>query len=52
VTQGDLIVEMNGRPALSTVALAELLAELPDDRALQLTLLRGNETRRVQFHPR
>jgi DNA-binding MarR family transcriptional regulator len=50
LTQGDLIVEMNGRPALSTVALAELLAELPANRALQLTLLRGNETRRVRFH--
>jgi hypothetical protein len=52
LTQGDLIVEMNGQPALSTVALAELLAELPDDRALQLTVLRGNETRRVRLHTR
>jgi DNA-binding MarR family transcriptional regulator len=52
LTQGDLIVEMNGRPALSTVALAELLAELPDNRALQLTLLRGDETRRARVHTR
>lgn len=52
LAQGDLIVEMNDRPALSTVALAELLAELPDDRALQLTLLRGNETLRVRVHTR
>jgi DNA-binding MarR family transcriptional regulator len=52
LTQGDLIVEMNGRPALSTVALAELLAELPDNRALRLTLLRGNQTRRVRIDTR
>lgn len=52
ITQGDLIVEMDGRPALSTVALAELLAELSDQHALQLTVLRGNERRRVQLHTR
>jgi DNA-binding MarR family transcriptional regulator len=44
ITRGDLLVEMNGQPVVSAVALAELLDHLPADRSLELTLLRGNES--------
>ncbi len=49
LARGDLIVEMNGRPALSAVALAELLAELPADDCLRLTVLRGDEPRTFEI---
>ena len=48
LTRGDLIVEMNGQPALSVVALAELLDQLPADQDLQLTVLRGNEPHKIE----
>lgn len=49
LARGDLIVEMNGQPALSVVALADLLNELPDNGGLYLTVLRGNEPRRIEI---
>jgi DNA-binding MarR family transcriptional regulator len=48
LARGDLIVEMNGQPALSGIAFAELLDELPDRTSLQLTVLRGNEPRSIR----
>jgi len=47
LARGDLIVEADGQPSISAVALAELLAALPDDKPLRVTLLRGNESRRA-----
>jgi DNA-binding MarR family transcriptional regulator len=49
LARGDLIVEMNGQPALSAVAFAELLDQSPDGQTLQLTALRGNDPRRIQL---
>jgi DNA-binding MarR family transcriptional regulator len=49
LVRGDLITEMDGEPALSTVAFAELADELPDGQIMQLTVLRGNEPRSAQL---
>jgi DNA-binding MarR family transcriptional regulator len=49
LARGDLIVEMNGQPALSAVAFAELLATLPDGYPLRLTVLRGNEPHPIEI---
>jgi DNA-binding MarR family transcriptional regulator len=49
--RGDLIVEANGRQALSTVTLAELLEDLPQDAGVALTVLRGNDSQRVTVRP-
>lgn len=43
LARGDLIVEANGQPALSGIALAEIVDRLPAGRAVELVLLRGNE---------
>ena len=41
--RGDLIVEANNKPAVSAVALAKLIRQLPDGKNLQLKVLRGNQ---------
>ena len=43
LARGDLIVEANDQPALSGIALSEIVDRLPAGRALELVLLRGNE---------
>jgi predicted metalloprotease with PDZ domain len=43
LVRGDLIVEANGQPAVSAVALAELIDQLPGEQALKFGFLRGNE---------
>ena len=52
LARGDLIVEMNGDPALSVVALAEILHGLPAHMDLELTVLRGNEPRKTRLDRR
>jgi DNA-binding MarR family transcriptional regulator len=49
LTRGDLIVELNGEPAVSTVAVAELLDRLPDDQTLQMTVLRGDKPETIDI---
>jgi S1-C subfamily serine protease len=51
LARGDLIVEMNGWPALSTVAFAELLEDLPERQGLQLTVLRGDTPHSIALTP-
>jgi DNA-binding MarR family transcriptional regulator len=43
LARGDLIVEANSQPAVSVVALTELIDQLRDGQALKLDVLRGNE---------
>ena len=43
LVRGDLIVEANGQPALSRIALADVVDRLPDGGSLELGLLRGNK---------
>jgi DNA-binding MarR family transcriptional regulator len=50
LARGDLIVEMNGQPALSMVALAELLHQLPPDQPLRLTVHRGNMPHKIDIN--
>jgi DNA-binding MarR family transcriptional regulator len=52
LARGDLIVEMNGDPALSVVAVAEMLHHLPADQDLELTVLRGNERHKIRLDRR
>ena len=52
LARGDLIVEMNGDPALSVVAAAEMLHHLPADQDLELTVLRGNERHKIRLDRR
>jgi DNA-binding MarR family transcriptional regulator len=47
LARGDLIVEADDQPSVSAVALTELLDQLPDDKPLHLTILRGNKPRRA-----
>ena len=49
LTRGDLIVELFGEPAVSTVAVAELLDRLPDDQTLQMTVLRGDKPETIDI---
>jgi DNA-binding MarR family transcriptional regulator len=49
LTRGDLIVELNGEPAVSTVAVAKLLDRLPDDQTLQMTVLRGDNPETIDI---
>jgi DNA-binding MarR family transcriptional regulator len=46
LARGDLIVEAEGQPSVSAVTLADLVEQLPDDKPLRVTILRGNESRR------
>ena len=52
LARGDLIVDMNGDPALSVVAVAEMLHHLPADQNLELTVLRGNERHKIRLDRR
>jgi DNA-binding MarR family transcriptional regulator len=49
LVRGDLIIEMNGQPARSAVALAELIEQPAGDRSLRLKVLRGNEAHRLHI---
>jgi DNA-binding MarR family transcriptional regulator len=51
LAKGDLIVEMNDQPALSAVAFAELLDELPAHQGVRLTVLRGDRPRGIELTP-
>ncbi len=47
LVRGDLIVEVDRVPMLSTVALAERLDRAADGQRIRFTVLRGDERRRV-----
>jgi DNA-binding MarR family transcriptional regulator len=52
LARGDLITEIDGHPALSTVTFAEMVDELPKGQSMQLAVLRGNEPRSARLSGR
>jgi S1-C subfamily serine protease len=46
--RGDLVVEVDGRPVVSTVTLAELLEAAAAGRTLTFTVLRGDWRRTLR----
>ena len=49
ISEGDLLVEANGRALDSADRLHEVLDTLPDDGAVELKLLRGAEERQISL---
>ncbi len=51
MTRGDLIIEMDGQPALSIVAFAELIDQRPAGKGIALKVLRGNDPHDIKLVP-